>query len=305
MRIHVHSPSVLALSLFFFGSPTSSLHCNEIVAKGQRWDLSPLEGPHTVSHIDDTDPLSPTNTTYHIDICRPLPKHKPKSKEEKFCKYGTIICALDTHLDEDEPWRAIEIAGEYTSRAGDALEDKYQRLKDSNSNSDSEKEGVRGNYHGGEFKGYKQKAIVEFLCDPEREGTRARSSDEDDPERKESDDDNPIKFKSYSKAPDEKVMVLRLDWRTKYACEDATGGRGSSSGHWGFFTWFIIIAFLGTAAYLIFGSWLNYTKYGARGWDLLPHGDTIRDMPYLLKDWSRRVVSTVQGHGSRGGYSAV
>jgi len=64
-------------------------------------------------------------------------------------------------------------------------------------------------------------------------------------------------------------------------------------------------AFLVTAAYLIFGSWLNYNRYGARGWDLLPHGDTIRDVPYLLKDWTRRVVNTVQGNGSRGGYSAV
>ena len=64
-------------------------------------------------------------------------------------------------------------------------------------------------------------------------------------------------------------------------------------------------AFLGTAAYLIFGSWLNYNRYGARGWDLLPHGDTIRDIPYLMKDWSRKVVDTVSGGGPRGGYSAV
>lgn len=63
--------------------------------------------------------------------------------------------------------------------------------------------------------------------------------------------------------------------------------------------------FMATASYLIFGSWLNYNRYGARGWDLLPHGDTIRDIPYLLKDWTRRVLNTVQGTGSRGGYSAV
>ena len=63
--------------------------------------------------------------------------------------------------------------------------------------------------------------------------------------------------------------------------------------------------FMGTAAYLIFGSWLNYNRYGARGWDLLPHGDTIRDIPYLLQDWTRGVVRLLQGGGSRGGYSAV
>jgi len=63
--------------------------------------------------------------------------------------------------------------------------------------------------------------------------------------------------------------------------------------------------FLAVAAYLIFGSWLNYNRYGARGWDLLPHGDTIRDIPYIMSDWGRRVMNTVQGGGSRGGYSAV
>lgn len=71
-------------------------------------------------------------------------------------------------------------------------------------------------------------------------------------------------------------------------------------------TWKLLFSiFLGIAAYLIFGSWLNYTRYGARGWDLLPHGDTIRDIPYLLQDWTRRVLNTVQGTGSRGGYAAV
>lgn len=59
------------------------------------------------------------------------------------------------------------------------------------------------------------------------------------------------------------------------------------------------------ATYLIFGSWLNWNRYGARGWDLLPHGDTIREFPYLVKDWGKSIVGAVQGHGARGGYSAV
>jgi hypothetical protein len=63
--------------------------------------------------------------------------------------------------------------------------------------------------------------------------------------------------------------------------------------------------FLATASYLIFGSWLNYNRYGARGLDLLPHGDTLRDIPYLLRDLVRRVLNTLQSTGGRGGYSAV
>lgn len=64
--------------------------------------------------------------------------------------------------------------------------------------------------------------------------------------------------------------------------------------------------FLCVAAYLIFGSWLNYNRYGARGWDLLPHADTLRDVPYIFNDWLRRVINTIQGSGgSRSGYAAV
>lgn len=59
------------------------------------------------------------------------------------------------------------------------------------------------------------------------------------------------------------------------------------------------------AAYLVFGAWLNYNRYGARGWDLMPHGDTIRDIPYILKDWARRLTSSFSSGGGRGGYSAI
>ncbi|KAI5458143.1 autophagy-related protein 27 [Mariannaea sp. PMI_226] len=120
-------------------------------------------------------------------------------------------------------------------------------------------------------------------------------------------EDAALIWESYGLEKD--IDVLRMTWYTKYACEkrDDGGDEGDdpSSSHWGFFTWFILIAFLGIATYLVFSSWLNYNRYGARGWDLLPHSDTIRDVPYLMKDWLRRVLNTVQGTGSRGGYSAV
>jgi hypothetical protein len=72
-------------------------------------------------------------------------------------------------------------------------------------------------------------------------------------------------------------------------------------------TWLICVSsvFLAIAAYLIFGSWLNYNRYGARGWDLVPHADALRDIPYIAKDFARKVMGTVQGGGGRGGYAAV
>jgi hypothetical protein len=63
-------------------------------------------------------------------------------------------------------------------------------------------------------------------------------------------------------------------------------------------------AFLGAAAYLIFGTWLNSSKYGSQGFDSVPHADFWRDLPYTVKDWGRSIVGIVKGQ-SRGGYSAV
>jgi hypothetical protein len=53
------------------------------------------------------------------------------------------------------------------------------------------------------------------------------------------------------------------------------------------------------------GSFLNRSKYGAEGFDSVPHADFWREFPYTVKDWGRSIVGMVQGHSSRGGYSAV
>lgn len=67
----------------------------------------------------------------------------------------------------------------------------------------------------------------------------------------------------------------------------------------------LVSAFLLTATYLIFGSWLNHSKYGSQGFDSVPHADFWRDLPYNIKDWGRSIVGMLKGHSSRGGYSAV
>lgn len=117
-----------------------------------------------------------------------------------------------------------------------------------------------GFYPPNKSKGKPQKAVVEFLCNRQEENEEKRESlisrededegddngdNKDDAERKakeqtEDGEGGILKFVSYEQVGDDKV--LSLEWKTKYACEDATnGGEKSSSGHWGFFTWFIIM----------------------------------------------------------------
>lgn len=318
-------PSPLLL-LLLAPSASATFDCKNIVADNVKFNLGELKGAHTVLTTEFTPP-SFHNTTFTVDICAPLKRVKDVKKEEK-CPLGTWICALE-HTTSGETKlleRVIPIAD-----LG-KIDPKPLRLSKSDSHDDKkkEKEGLRLTMQGGSYDGHKQKAIIEFLCDQGLTGTEGEMSPpegeeyEDQPKdgrkirrEEEADDgekvtDGPqqiskegaaLIFNSYETEGD-KEDVLRLTWKTKFACETQETAP-PASGHWGFFTWFVIIVFFGTAAYLIFGSWINYSRYGARGWDLLPHGDMIRDIPYLLKDWVRRLINTLQGSGSRGGYSAV
>ncbi|EER26775.1 hypothetical protein CPC735_009510 [Coccidioides posadasii C735 delta SOWgp] len=311
MKAPLELPIVSLLALFPV-LPLAQLDCTKIVVDGKTWDVSKLGGPHSVYNVVDHPP-SVINTTYTLDLCKPLPKSSQ-------CPSGTYVCGIErTKPKEGDEIISgtIPIAGNYAHSSGRSLDPKITRLK----TSDSQQEGLRIELHGGKYLKRDQQAVIELICDKERSGL----DDEDKQQRRKLVDEKPdgtgqevsegddkgnlekqksLQFKSYGEV--DKIDVLRLNWRTKYACEGFPEGEdGEKSNHWGFFTWLIILLFLCVAAYLIFGSWLNYNRYGARGWDLLPHGDTIRDIPYLMKDWGRRVINTLQGPGSRGGYSAV
>ena len=120
-------------------------------------------------------------------------------------------------------------------------------MKSSPSNADKAKEGVRLEMSGGkDSDGQKQKAIVEFLCDISKRDDEKRdllgTEDEEDGENggdgdeigEEVDDQHGGKLKLVSWEVEQGTKVLRLDWTTKYGCEDAKDVRtGSRGGHWG------------------------------------------------------------------------
>lgn len=308
--------AILSTILFpIFSVAVGNIDCTRVVVNKIPFNLKELGGARSVVHSVDLGP-SHTNTTYTIDICKPLGKAKDVKKDDQ-CPHGTRVCAIEHQISDEDGddvlGRVYPIAGELHENKGNYMNAKWELLKNSKSNDDPTEEGLllvmNGGYKLEDGKSRPQKAVVKFLCDKSRTGLENLPKPENPYEEgkdkreeggEEEDDGSPsLQFVSYTEAND--ADVLELKWKTKYACEDAN----PVVEHWGFFTWFLIIAFMSTAAYLIFGSWLNYNRYGARGWDLLPHGDTIRDLPYLLKDWFRRVLNTVQGGGSRGGYAAV
>ena len=115
-------------------------------------------------------------------------------------------------------------------------------MKSSESSADREREGIRLQIGGGRYDGEDQKAIVEFLCDAKKEDKISTAKNEEDHKYGNAVDDEhggTIEILSWDDEDDAKV--LRLEWNTPYACEDAKDGDSSSGGGWGFFTWFILM----------------------------------------------------------------
>jgi len=340
----------LLITMPAVATAASNSWCNRVVVDGRQYNLEKLGGPHSVVVSNPTGARL-HNTTYTLDICKPLVKSGDGPKEEK-CPDGTRVCGISRLIGKNDDKvdivsAVIPIAGDLTEAGGHKFEPKTKLLVPE---AEAGAQGLHVTFNGGTFtfedgRKHDQRAVVRFVCDEKREGTEGEYEAEDKYDtktealglrRREEDSDGDGKKKEFqlgdleaasliydsygSSKSDSDVDVLSLTWKTKYACasqstdpsdpESPGGGGNDEAGAppnngWGFFTWIVILFFFGTAAYLIFGSWLNYNRYGARGWDLLPHGDSIRDVPFLLKDWLRRALNTVQGSGSRGGYSAV
>lgn len=228
------------------------------------FDLSALSGPHQVSHIVHHPP-SISNTTYTLDICRALkvPKKTPKKDT---CPNSTRVCAIErvSNAGDDESVVAsvIPIAGNFDhGRPIDAMVTRLKTDEDERGN----REGLRLELHGGQYplgkKGRKQKAVIELLChkngddDDKRRAMQEKRKDVDDDdedddggEEKDESDTEGLKFVSYGpgKGDEKDEDILQLEWVTKHACEGRTDKDGedpsSQKGHWGFFTWFIIMS---------------------------------------------------------------
>lgn len=178
------------------------------------------------------------------------------------CANLVSVCAIDRLIKNgtDEFIFAYPIAGSLENHGGGPLDSKWTLLRKSTSNEGSKKEGLSLEMHGG-FRGIgkqkkSQKAIVEFVCDREREGlenlldpedkyespkSRRGEGEKRDEEPKDDQNSPSLQFDSYD-TRDEKVDVLRLNWRTKYACEDSKGEQDAEKkAGWGFFTWFILM----------------------------------------------------------------
>ena len=191
------------------------------------------------------------------------------------------VCAIQrTYGPEEENGlvrKVVPIAGELADQGGSEFEYEASRLKPAD---DSEREGLRLTLKGGAYpldgsdeKRKKQRAVIDFICDRDMEGTEGEWATEEEYERDEKEkrsglagmgeggilgargdglvggfadgeeqllkEGAALKFLSYGVQPDGDFEELRLEWRTKYACESTFEDERSAG--WGFFTWFLIM----------------------------------------------------------------
>lgn len=172
---------------------------------------------------------------------------------------SVIVCGFQTIVshdpDLDTVYRAFPIVG--LDHMGSGSKDpEITRLK----KIDSSREGLLVKLAGGEYKDKEAKkkkparAVIEFKCDYDRTGLEGLEK-RDDRRRdvdtstvlrtsnKNKDSSRSLQYVSFGKSDDESY-VLKLDWKTRYACDNYVREHEddeSSDNHWGFFTWLIIM----------------------------------------------------------------
>lgn len=252
---------------------------------GKNYDLSAISGPKTVSYTIDTPP-SKRRMDFVLDPCESLKQDKKVPADEQ-CPDNTIICGLGyVQLPKASDFVISEVMP-----FGNGPAPQYQALP---GGSEAE-EGLLTSYKN-PWGSENVEIELRYVCSEKEEGPKV--------------DNDMLGLGFYA-----------ITWKTPAACasdgskpkqpvkEDPKDPKDpkepkDESASWGWFTWMFIIIVLGIAVYIIGNAWINYDRYGNAGVDLLPHSDSLRDVPFLVRDLVQKIVGTFTG-SSRTGYSAV
>jgi len=261
-------------------------NCHDVKAEGLSWDLSSLGDEHIVHRTRQTPPTTMLDEL-RFNLCGDLPGLQGVPEGDQ-CPSGTRACLTKTNTKDgsDRVIAAIPVAQS-------SFDSEVMRIPSTSS--------LSLTFHGPSYPDSAEESIsqsVKFslLC-------VAEATD-------------PI-FTSYDGGQ------AYIEWSTPLACgstteqppqeDDKTGGGGDGNNDekqtesvgsgLGFFFLVLLLAF---AAYFALGAYYNYSTYGARGVDLIPHRDFWREVPYMLQDVVSHLCSSVRPRrSSRGGYIAV
>ncbi|GLB37432.1 putative autophagy-related protein 27 [Lyophyllum shimeji] len=258
---------------------------------GLKFDLTSLAGEHTASRTRSLPPSSSVDIL-RFDLCADLKKVEDVDERDQ-CPSGTRACLTQTNKKDKETDRIISViplmnaSSERLTFSAGASTQKFITIIS---------EGPEYP-HPIDSKPTPQSLNMTLLCSP--------GDTKSDPV-----------FKSYDGSK------LVVEWSVPAGCpiqehEEGSGGdsgkdddngpkddntqsAGSGIG------WFFLVLILALAAYLGLGAYYNYSTYGARGADLIPHRDFWKEVPYMLSDVISHLCSSVRPRRSANrGYVAV
>ncbi|KAF5355116.1 hypothetical protein D9756_005315 [Leucocoprinus leucothites] len=263
--------------------------CHVTVASGAEFDLTKLVGLQTLERTRDSPPTTNIDTL-RFNLCHDLEPVEGVDDQDQ-CGKGVRACLTTKNKKSGQSDRIVSVVTLAESTSTYSATASPTDPKFLNIVFDGPKYP-----HPADSTPISQKFNVTVLCDPDSTS---------DP-----------KFVSYDGS------TLDLEWSAPAGCpksadtkppkddNDNKGGNGDGSKEeenvGSGLGWFFLVILLAFVAYFVLGAYYNYSTYGARGMDLIPHRDFWQEVPYMLKDVISHLCSSVHPRrSSRGGYVAV
>ncbi|PFH54097.1 hypothetical protein AMATHDRAFT_53914 [Amanita thiersii Skay4041] len=271
----------------------SPFNCHAITVDANKFDLSPLVGEHAVNRTRKMPPTEMVEAL-RFDLCEELKPLEGVSEGDQ-CPSGTRACLTTINQKKDADDRIVAVI---PLTQTSTMSPSYSF--------DPSSKSLSITFSGAEYPqpsdstSVKQSMHVKLICT--------------------SDTSSPPKFLSYDGAR------LSIEWSTPSACpqsddgkhdtgKDGKGGDDNKNGDndgshqeenvGSGVGWFFLMLLLAFIAYFALGAYYNYSTYGARGLDLIPHRDFWQEVPYMLRDVISHLCSNVGTQRSRSGYIAV
>lgn len=252
----------------------------------RKYDLTALSTLN-VRDLEKTPPTE-TETNWYFSPSGEIDKNYE-------CPAGSQVCGIKYVIMEDKTMlktEVIPVAGDFNEFKSGV---KVTELPNSG--------GIHVSLTGGQWGSYEDlSAELDFICD------------------KDVGRNDNIKLISWD------GKQLKIETRSPFACpqprrdgdnddnndnrggdknRDQPGSTGGGVSFGSIIKWMFIIGILLLVFVFAARAFIDYRRYGVTGLDLLPQSDTIRDLPYLVRDFFRKIANTFAGGPSRGGYSAV
>ncbi|KAF9584898.1 hypothetical protein BGW38_004762 [Lunasporangiospora selenospora] len=263
---------------------TPAFNYENIVIDGHTYNISAFnETAYTVAGQVRTGHPNNYRYDYTLNPCKALAV--PEGQDKTHCVAGTWVCQDVKVVYENGTTTTFllqPIAGSFPAKDGAPARDVAALASRVTTQEDTSQAPWNLTLKGGVIDGQEQSAVITFVCDETAtDATVAPTLDSDS------------------------GGVARFTWKSSHACPKQIQNPHDEgmSGFGIFMTVLLVFGFL----YMSLGAFYNHQKFGARGLDMIPHFEFLKDFPYLVIDVSRHVWDAVTGRsrGNRGGYVSV